>query len=350
MAVFTTLAQGRSIEAAVTIALSPSANLTLEVDQIIPRRLKLTAALTANVIVYFPTVSGEAGAWWEIENATSGSFTVTVQSSAGGSGIAVAQGKRALILWDGTNMVSLVSDVVALGAAAAGANADITALTGITAGITAQGGMNLAGVLGGNQAATSPLRLYQQTIDYASDANKTPTAAQYVSPILVLTSSVSLTATRDLIVPLSSGSFWVVYNNTTGGQSIRVIGSSGTGITIKNGRVGIVRADGTNVVSAHNDVPDLTIGEGTALTKFAVYTTTFDPASLSANSTREETLTVTGITSSDKVFVSKPTHTANYIVGSARPGTDQVFVTVANPSGSAADPGSESWTVVAFRS
>ena len=86
---------------------------------------------------------------------------------------------------------------------------------------------------------------------FTSDANLTITIDDGVSSvgryyILNCTSSGSLTATRDLICPLRAGKTYIVKNSTTGSQSIRVIGSSGTGITIPNGFTTAVYTDGTN--------------------------------------------------------------------------------------------------------
>jgi hypothetical protein len=65
-------------------------------------------------------------------------------------------------------------------------------------------------------------------------------------PWLVVTSGVSLTATRKLIVPISQGGFYIVTNSTTGAQAIQVIGLTGTGVTIANARSALVICDGTN--------------------------------------------------------------------------------------------------------
>lgn len=91
------------------------------------------------------------------------------------------------------------------------------------------------------------------TVNFASDANKTASLAEARADILKLT-SVSLGATRDLIVPLVP-KMWVVINGTTGGQSIRVIGASGTGITIANAKTAIVCSDGTNILRVTADNP-----------------------------------------------------------------------------------------------
>lgn len=62
-----------------------------------------------------------------------------------------------------------------------------------------------------------------------------------------ITSTVALTATRQVIYP--AGKFFLnVENATTGGQSITIIGPSGTGVTIANGTAVSVWNDGTNFV------------------------------------------------------------------------------------------------------
>jgi hypothetical protein len=93
------------------------------------------------------------------------------------------------------------------------------------------------------------------TVDFATDANKTLTATDSVATqdyrnlYLNLTSTGSLTATRDLIVPTINKTY-VVQNNTTGAQSIRVITTAGSGVTIPNGRTAALYVDGTNVIVA----------------------------------------------------------------------------------------------------
>ena len=72
------------------------------------------------------------------------------------------------------------------------------------------------------------------------------------------TSSGSLTATRNLIVPTINKNY-VVQNNTTGSQSIVVKTAAGTGITIPNGSTCAVYVDGTNVIQAFDYLPTLTV-------------------------------------------------------------------------------------------
>jgi hypothetical protein len=88
---------------------------------------------------------------------------------------------------------------------------------------------------------------------FTSDTNLTislsNTVALQTARALVLnaTSTGSLTATRELVVPTIEKQY-IVQNNTSGGQSITVKTSGGTGITVPNGRKAHLYVDGTNVI------------------------------------------------------------------------------------------------------
>ena len=82
-----------------------------------------------------------------------------------------------------------------------------------------------------------------------SDANATLTQPEAVNATLTFTGT--LTATRDIVVPLVGKRQWTVYNGT--GQSLRFIGASGTGITVATLKHAIVRSDGTNIVRVTAD-------------------------------------------------------------------------------------------------
>lgn len=56
-------------------------------------------------------------------------------------------------------------------------------------------------------------------------------------------------AQRDLIPPVVK-KVYIIANNTSGGQAIRVIGTTGTGVIIPNGATQIVYCDGTNFKAA----------------------------------------------------------------------------------------------------
>jgi hypothetical protein len=86
---------------------------------------------------------------------------------------------------------------------------------------------------------------------FATDADHTMTYPEMSgsSGFLRVTSSVSLTATRNLIAPMIVGFNWAIENATTGGHSIQVIGATGTGVTIPSGYTMPVYCDGTNYVT-----------------------------------------------------------------------------------------------------
>jgi hypothetical protein len=106
------------------------------------------------------------------------------------------------------------------------------------------------------------------TANFSSDANLTLTLtnsnATQVARNFVLnaTSSGSLTATRDLIVPAIEKPY-IVQNNTTGGQSIRVIVAGGS-VTVPNGKTVFVYNDGTDVKYALDYLGTPTFGSFTS--------------------------------------------------------------------------------------
>ena len=117
------------------------------------------------------------------------------------------------------------------------------------------------------------------TANFTSDAdltisltstNTTQVARNY---ILNVTSTGSLTATRNLIVP-SINKPYIIENNTTGGQSIVVKTAAGTGVTVPNGKRTMVYANTTNVVAAENHISDLTLGTALPVTSGGTGVTT----------------------------------------------------------------------------
>jgi hypothetical protein len=108
--------------------------------------------------------------------------------------------------------------------------------------------------------------------DYVSDANLTisitnSNAAQAARALVLNVTSTfgGLTATRELVVPTIQKQY-IVQNNTTGGQSITVKTSAGTGITVPNGRKAHLYVNGTDVIQMF-DFVDINGGtiDGTAI-------------------------------------------------------------------------------------
>jgi hypothetical protein len=91
---------------------------------------------------------------------------------------------------------------------------------------------------------------YGRVVIAMADANKTLTQDQALCDSIECTGT--NTALRDLIVPLMRRLYTVFANTATNG--VRVIGASGTGITIAVGKRAIVECDGTNVVRVTADV------------------------------------------------------------------------------------------------
>ena len=104
----------------------------------------------------------------------------------------------------------------------------------------------IAGVSGGPYiGGTYPV------VNFPTDADITLTANngsvdQSRSAVLVVTSTGSLTATRNVIAPASASKVYIIKNSTTGGQSIQIKYSTGTGVAIGNGLTALVYGDGTN--------------------------------------------------------------------------------------------------------
>ena len=123
--------------------------------------------------------------------------------------------------------------------------------------------------------------------------------------VLVLTGA--LTATRNVIAPLVEKTY-VIKNNTTGSQSIQIIGSSGLGVTIPNGATTLVYCDGTNFYNANTG----TAGNYTVNGNLSVTGTTSLTGALSAS-----TGTFSGAISS-----VSPTFTGTPISPTATAGTN----------------------------
>jgi hypothetical protein len=81
-------------------------NVTLSSSEMENPILEFTGALTANISVIVPLGSGGL---YIVYNNTSGAFTLTVKGATG-TGVAVGQGKRAILYADGTNVVRVTAD------------------------------------------------------------------------------------------------------------------------------------------------------------------------------------------------------------------------------------------------
>ena len=92
-------------------------------------RIKLTGTLTANISLRLPTT---LQGFWVIDNQTTGNFTVSLRTTAGGStGLDVEQGYRTFVFSDGTDVFA-ADDSPQTAIAASGVT--VSAITGMTAG------------------------------------------------------------------------------------------------------------------------------------------------------------------------------------------------------------------------
>lgn len=118
--------------------------------------------------------------------------------------------------------------------------------------------------LTGTLGAAGPFPLLNSgSFAIPSDANYTVAYPNYTCISCTITSAVTLTATRNVVMPAG----WFIINAcnyTSGGQSIQIIGPTGTGATIANGVCAWVRWDGTNWVlsGAGGTVTCVGIGAG----------------------------------------------------------------------------------------
>ena len=126
-------------------------------------------------------------------------------------------------------------------------------------------------------------------IVFATDADHTLTTSngssdEHRNAIYACTSTGSLTATRGLILPAGTGvtKIAIVANATTGGQSILVKPSGGTGVTVANGCVAQIWSDGSTCYQ---------VGVQVNLSTGAI---SLGPTTITGNATISGTFGVTG--------------------------------------------------------
>jgi hypothetical protein len=84
--------------------------------------------------------------------------------------------------------------------------------------------------------------------------------------------------------------------------------------------------------------------------RFGVITFTYDPGSIAAATTAEQTVTVPGVLPGDYISVSKPTLSAGVgIVNCRVSAVNTVAVQWVNATAAAVDPGSETYQAFVFR-
>ena len=116
-------------------------------------------------------------------------------------------------------------------------------------------------------------------------------------------------AVRDIIAPLVNKQYLVV-NNTTGGQSIRIRGATGFTVTIPNGTTVSVYCNGTNFFSAE---PSFSTGNFTVGGNLAVTGTSTFTGAVTANSVSLGNVTATGNVAANNIAITGFANAANVI-------------------------------------
>ena len=115
--------------------------------------------------------------------------------------------------------------------------------------LTGSGGITrINSQLTGDSSTSTPIAYGVLAYSLTSDADYVLTNTQLINPLLIISSSVNLFATRNIILPASVGAKYYVYNNTTGGQALIFKASTGTGVTVPNGLKTGIYFDGYNYV------------------------------------------------------------------------------------------------------
>ena len=84
--------------------------------------------------------------------------------------------------------------------------------------------------------------------------------------------------------------------------------------------------------------------------KISTYSQELAPSSVAANTTAEQTFTVSGLSTNDVVFVNKPTLNAGVGIANARvSAADTLAITYINSTGGAVVPTTETYKIVAIR-
>lgn len=113
----------------------------------------------------------------------------------------------------------------------------------------------------------------------------------------------------------------------------------------------IAQTGNQNITGALTASVSAAIGGGTAVTKIAVYAPSLTPTSVAAATTAEQTFTVTGLTTADKVIINGPAVTAGTGIVNARvSAANTLAITFANVTAGALTPAAGTYAVVAIRS
>lgn len=128
-----------------------------------------------------------------------------------------------------------------------------------------------------------------------------------------------------------------------------------SGVCTVNGQVLTAVDNGNSVqcASAVGATTSLTVGSGTAITKIVVYSVAVTPSSVATKVCAEQSVTVTGITTSDALFINPPTISTSpgaVAVAVRVSAADVAAVTFCNTGPATATPATGTYKFVGFRS
>lgn len=193
-----------------------SGTVTLTVTQYRPRIFKFSGLLTANINYQLPT---GIGGQWVLINATTGAFTLTFSSAGGGTAVVFPQSSITNVLCDGTNVI--------VGAAASGANADITSLKalGLTGVVKGTGANNplIAATAGTDYVAPTVGTVFSATQIFSGSA--AAIALDLVNAAEVATLSAT-PASGTITYDLAGGSILIFTSNASGNWTMNLTFSS----------------------------------------------------------------------------------------------------------------------------
>jgi hypothetical protein len=221
----------RNAVAGMTNVALTSNNVTLTAAQAGAMILNFTGALTANIIVTLPALTGS----WVVRNNTSGAYTLTIASAGAGSSLVVAQGKSNAIWSDAVNILPEQNDF-ALSQMVTQTAGDASNAPATDAFVrTAVSGLVSVSLAGGNV---------------------TLTAAQAGVMEVILTGA--LTANTTVTFPALSGS-WIVRNATSGNYVVTLASAgAGSSLALAQGQSNAIWSDATNIFPEQSDFANAT--------------------------------------------------------------------------------------------
>jgi hypothetical protein len=169
------------------------------------------------------------------------------------------------------------------------------------------------------------------------------TAGTVASVVSSITMSAAITlsnlAVNDIVVGVSKPTF----------QSGIMFG---TAWVTSAGKLGVTFGNPTNgpLTPTANEVYGVAIKRPNPVAPLVIYSQTLTPASVAANTTAEQSFTVTGLIATTPVWVNGPSQTANVgITGVRVTGTNNVGITFANPTAGALTPASGTYIIGNFQ-